>query len=109
MENLIEKIIKVLMMDNGGEFCINEFKELCNKCGIERQKTNPYTHQHNGVIERMNRMLMEKERCMFSFSRLGHEFLEETVGSAWYLINNHPQKLWMESLHMRYGLVGNPL
>jgi IS30 family transposase len=62
MENLTEKRIKVLRMDNGGELFINEFKELCKKCGIERQKTNPYTHQHNGVAERMNRMLMEKSK-----------------------------------------------
>jgi hypothetical protein len=35
-ENQIEKIIKVLRMDNGGEFCGNEFEELCNKCIIGR-------------------------------------------------------------------------
>jgi transposase InsO family protein len=45
---------------NGGEFCRNEFKELCKKCGITRQKTTPYTPQQNGVVERMNRTMMEK-------------------------------------------------
>jgi hypothetical protein len=35
VENQIEKRIKVLRMDNGGELYGNEFKELC-KCGIER-------------------------------------------------------------------------
>jgi hypothetical protein len=25
-------------MDNGGEFCENEFEEFCKKCGITRQK-----------------------------------------------------------------------
>jgi hypothetical protein len=43
MDNQTEKRIKVSRMDNGGELCINEFKELCNKCGISRRKTIPYT------------------------------------------------------------------
>ena len=34
VENQIEKIIKVLRIDNGGEFCGNEFEELCKKCSI---------------------------------------------------------------------------
>ena len=66
VENQTKKIIKVLRTDNGGEFCGNEFEELCKKCGIARQKITPYTPQQNGVVERMNRMLMEKSRCMLS-------------------------------------------
>jgi transposase InsO family protein len=58
-------------MDNGGDFCGNKFKELCKKCGIEMQKTTPYTPQHNGVAERMNVMLMEKARFMLSGVGLG--------------------------------------
>ena len=34
VENQIEKKIKVLRTDNGGEFCNKEFEEFCNKCGI---------------------------------------------------------------------------
>ena len=45
IENQSENKIKVLRTDNGGEFCGNEFKELCKKCGIERHKTTPYTPQ----------------------------------------------------------------
>jgi hypothetical protein len=45
VENQTEKKIKVLRTDNGGEFCGNEFKEFCKKCGIARQKTTPYTPQ----------------------------------------------------------------
>eukprot|EP00253_Pinus_taeda_P007275 PITA_07275 len=53
VENQTEKKIKVLRTDNGGEFCCKEFQELCNKCGIAVQKTNPYTPEKNGVAERM--------------------------------------------------------
>ena len=62
VEIQIEKKIKVLRIHNGGEFCGNEFEELCKKCGIARKNTTPYTPQHNGVAERMNRMSMERER-----------------------------------------------
>ena len=33
MENQIEKKIKVVTTNNGGEFCNKEFKEFCKKCG----------------------------------------------------------------------------
>jgi transposase InsO family protein len=49
VENQIEKKIKVLRTDNGGEFYGNEFEEFCKKCGIERQMNTPYTPQQNGV------------------------------------------------------------
>jgi transposase InsO family protein len=90
VENQIEKIIKVLRTDNGGEFCGNEFEEFCKKCGIERKKTTPYTPQQNGVAERMNMTLMEKSRCMLSGVGLGQEFWAEAVGTACYLVNRSP-------------------
>jgi hypothetical protein len=34
VENQIEKIIKVLRTDNGGQFCENEFEEFCKKCNL---------------------------------------------------------------------------
>jgi transposase InsO family protein len=66
-----KKIIKVSKIDNGREFCGNEFEEFCKKCGIAREKTTPYTPQQNGVAEMMNKTLMEKTRCMFSGAGLG--------------------------------------
>jgi len=71
VENQLEKKIKVLRIDNDGEFCSKEFEEFCKKCGIARQKTNPYTLQQNGVAERMNKTLMERERSMIYCAGLG--------------------------------------
>ena len=64
----------MLRTDNGGELCGNESKDFCKKCGIARKNTTPYTPQHNGVAERMNRTLMEKERIMLSSAGIGQEF-----------------------------------
>jgi hypothetical protein len=90
VENQTEKRIKVLRIDNGREFCENEFEEFCKKCGIARKNTTPYTPPQNGVAERMNKTLMEKERCMLSGAGLGQEFWAEAVGTACYLVNRSP-------------------
>jgi hypothetical protein len=62
VENQIEKTIKVLRTDNGADFSGNEFEELCKKFGIARNKSTKYIPQHNGVVENMNRTLMEKRK-----------------------------------------------
>eukprot|EP00253_Pinus_taeda_P006039 PITA_06039 len=74
VENQTEKKIKVLRIDNGGEFCSKEFEEFCKKCGIARQNTTPYTPQQNGLAQRMNKTLMGRARNMLSGARLGQEF-----------------------------------
>jgi transposase InsO family protein len=66
VENQIEKRIKVLRIDNGGKFFGNEFDKFCKQCGIAHQNTTPYTPQQNGVFERMNKTLMDKEMSMHS-------------------------------------------
>ena len=80
----------MLRTDNGGEFCKKKFEEFCKKCGIARQKNTPYTPQQNGVAERMNITLMEKERSMLSGIGLGQEFWVEAVETARYLVNISP-------------------
>ncbi len=66
MNTQTEKKIKVFRTNNGGDFFKKEFEEFRKKCSIKRQKTNPYTPQNNGVAERMNKTLMERERSMLS-------------------------------------------
>jgi hypothetical protein len=34
MKTQLEKKIKMLRTDNGGEFYMNEFEEFCKKCSI---------------------------------------------------------------------------
>ena len=48
VENQSEKKIKVLRIDNGGEFCGNEFEEFCKKCGIARKRL---LHKHLNIME----------------------------------------------------------
>jgi transposase InsO family protein len=64
----------VLRTDNGDEFHGKEFDQFCKECDIACQNTTPFTPQKNGVVERMNRTLMDKVRSMLSGARLAQEF-----------------------------------
>ncbi|GJU35048.1 retrotransposon protein, putative, ty1-copia subclass [Tanacetum coccineum] len=54
VENQLEKTIKALRSDRGGEYISQEFKDYLKACGIVQQLTPPYTPQHNGMSERRN-------------------------------------------------------
>ena len=64
VENLAEKNIKTLRLDNGGEFTSNEFKDFCKEVGTKRELTTPYNPQQNGMAKRNNRSIMEVVRAM---------------------------------------------
>ncbi|CAA7042014.1 unnamed protein product [Microthlaspi erraticum] len=54
--------IKTFRTDRGGEFMSTEFQDFCDKSGIKRHLTAPYSPQQNGVVERRNRTLLEMTR-----------------------------------------------
>ena len=64
VENHIDRKIKILWSDNGGEFTSNEFKELYKESGIKRELITPYNPQQNGVVERNNKTIMEAAKEM---------------------------------------------
>ena len=43
VENQLNKNIKILKSDRGGEYESNDFSELCAKFGIIHQTSTPYT------------------------------------------------------------------
>ncbi|KAL2248151.1 UNVERIFIED_CONTAM: Retrovirus-related Pol polyprotein from transposon TNT 1-94 [Sesamum indicum] len=90
VENQTEKRLKSLRTDNGLEFYNQNFSEMCDKHGIKRHKTNPYTPQQNGVVERMNRTLFDKVRYLLVSSGLPKMFWGEAVLTAAQLINISP-------------------
>ncbi|CAL2228921.1 unnamed protein product [Prunus armeniaca] len=64
VENLTERKINILRSDNGGEYKDSKFLEFCKSEGVKRHFTVRKTPQQNGAAERMNRTLIERERCM---------------------------------------------
>jgi hypothetical protein len=74
VENETGKKLKCLRSDNGSEYCRNEFDNYYSYHGIHREKTVLRTPQENGVSERMNRIIMECERCMRLYAELPLHF-----------------------------------
>ncbi|CAL9018648.1 unnamed protein product [Prunus brigantina] len=54
VENQLERKIKALRSDRGGEYESIAFSKFCAQHGIVHQTTAPYTPQQNGVVERKN-------------------------------------------------------
>ena len=74
VENQLDKTIKTLRSDRGGEYLDTDFEEFLVEHGIVSQLTAPGTPQQNGVSERRNRTLLEMMRSMFSYSSLPSSF-----------------------------------
>ena len=65
--------LRAVRADNGGEYR-GPFENYCKLHGIRLEKTVPKTPQQNGVVERMNRTIEERIRCMLSHSKLPKSF-----------------------------------
>lgn len=90
VENQSGHKIKCLKSDNGGEFCSLEFDNFCADHGIQRVKVVPFTPRENRAVERLNRTILEKVRCMQSNASLGKEFWAKPCNTTVYLINQSP-------------------
>lgn len=79
--------VKTLRTDRGGEFISHELKKYCDKHGINRHLTAPYSPQQNGVVERRNRTLMEMTRSILKHMNMPNYLWGEATRHATYLIN----------------------
>ena len=92
VENRLDKHIKSLRSDRGGEYLSREFLDFLTVNGIRSQLTAPGTPQQNGVAERRNRTLMEMVRSMMSHATLPSSFWGYALETAAYLLNLVPCK-----------------
>jgi len=90
VENETGKRLKCLKSDNGGDICNNAFDRYCSENGIHREKRVPRTPQENGVLERMNRTIMECARCMRLHVGFPLQFWVDVVDIVVYLENKGP-------------------
>jgi transposase InsO family protein len=56
--------------DHGREFKNSKFEEFCLSYGIKQEFSSPITLQHNGVVERKNRVIQEMARVMIHSKNL---------------------------------------
>ncbi|GJV00806.1 retrotransposon protein, putative, ty1-copia subclass [Tanacetum coccineum] len=74
VENQLEKTIKSLRSDRGGEYMSQEFLDNLKEHGIIAHRTSPYTPQHNGVSEKRNQTLLDMVCSMMSQTTLPKSF-----------------------------------
>jgi transposase InsO family protein len=90
VERETNKLLICNIIDNGGEYFSKSFEEYCSKRGIKHVKTFPCTPQQNGMVERMNRTIVEKVRSMLSNPYFPKYFWAEVVHIDFCLINLSP-------------------
>ncbi|KAK9033709.1 hypothetical protein V6N11_049894 [Hibiscus sabdariffa] len=69
VENQLNKKIKVVRSDRGGEY-VEPFGEYCSQHGIIHEVTPPHSPQSNGVDEQKNRTLKEMMNALLESSGL---------------------------------------
>jgi transposase InsO family protein len=92
VENQLEKKIKGLRSDRGGEYFSREFTKLCMEHGIIHERTPPYSLQSNGIAERKNRTLTELVNAMLGTIGLSKEWWSEAVLIVCHVLNRVPTK-----------------
>ncbi|KAJ9545177.1 hypothetical protein OSB04_024884 [Centaurea solstitialis] len=92
VQNQLDRKIKFLRSDRGGEYLSQEFGNHLMECGIVSQLTPPYTPQMNGVSERRNRTLLDMVRSMMCHSMLPVSFWGHALETAAHILNRAPTK-----------------
>jgi hypothetical protein len=91
-ENQLERKIKRLMSDRGGEYFSSEFSEFCVKHGIIHERTPPYLPQSNGIAKRKNCTLTELVNAMLDTVGLSKEWWGVAILTACHVLNRVPSK-----------------
>ncbi|KAJ9556554.1 hypothetical protein OSB04_011168 [Centaurea solstitialis] len=92
VQNQLDRKIKFLRSDRGGEYLSQEFGNHLIECGIVSQLTPPYTPQMNGVSERRNRTLLDMVRSMMCHSTLPVLFWGHALETTAHILNRAPTK-----------------
>ena len=86
VENQIDRKVKYLRTSNGLESRDREFLKFCELEGI----THHFTPQQNEVVEKMNKTLAEKAKCIRLNTWLSKVFWAEAVNTGNFIINISP-------------------
>src|SRR5207237_10595409 len=78
-ENQLERKIKRLRSDRGGEYFPKLFDEFCEEHGIIHERTPPYSPQSSGVAERKNRTLTDLVNTMLDTAGLSKAWWGEDL------------------------------
>jgi transposase InsO family protein len=92
VENQLEKKIKRLRSDRGGEYFSNEFSKFCVVHGIIYKMTPPYSLQSNKITERKNRTLTDLVNAILETAGLSKEWWGDAILTVSHVLNRVPTK-----------------
>ncbi|KAK9142712.1 hypothetical protein Syun_012112 [Stephania yunnanensis] len=99
IQNQLEKIIKALRSNRGGEYLSQEFDDHIRSCGIFSQLTPPATPQWNDVFDRRNWTLLNMVRSMMSHEDLLISFWGYALETGAFTLNRVPSKMVDKTPH----------
>lgn len=91
--------IKVLRVDNAGEFTSKHFKEFCNAAGIDIQYSVSHVHFQNGMVESLIKRLQTTARPILMQMNLPTSAWGHAVLHAAALLNYRPSAFNSTSPH----------
>ena len=92
VENQLERKIKRVRSDRGGEYFSNLFTLFCEEHGIIHERTPPYSPESNGVAERKKRTLTDLVNAMLDTGGLSKTSWGEALLTASHVMNIVPNK-----------------
>jgi hypothetical protein len=92
VENQLDRKIKHLRSDRGGEYLSFKFETHLKACGIVPQRMPTGTPQRNGVSEQHNHALLDIVRSMMSLSDLSISFWAYAIETDVFILNRVPSK-----------------
>jgi hypothetical protein len=90
IQNEAQSRIGSLCTDNGREYTSHGFESYLRQHGVKHQTTVPFNLQPNGMVERMNKTLLNMVRSMMFFKNVKLMFWDDAVLCAIYVKNKCP-------------------
>jgi len=81
---------RYLQSDNGPEFTNSEIQKILDKFDMQPRKSEPYEHEHNGLIERAQRTVEERVRALLFNSGFPSSYWGLAAKCATYIYNRTP-------------------
>jgi transposase InsO family protein len=92
VKNQLERKIKYLRSDHGGEYFLILFDEFCAEHGIIDERTTPYSPESNGVVERKNHTLSDLVNAMLDIASLSKAWWGKALLTASHVLNRIPNR-----------------
>jgi transposase InsO family protein len=84
--------LRMLCIDNGGEFTVAEFTSYYMDEGVQRHYSASYNPQYNGIVERHNQTVVGMARALLKQRGMPAVFWGEVVVTTVYILNRSPTK-----------------